>query len=166
MSKKPATIVDVFYHAVERNAPRVMTFKQTIRWIDIASHELYRDAVGTALTLESWGIAKGDRVAILSENRPEWAVADFGALLLGGVVVPVYPTLPAEQAAFILKDSGARIELGVASRRLVVHHPVHGQAFGDAHVVHHYNFFDLRLALDGKDLLHLLGRGAEDNARP
>ncbi len=109
MSTKPATIVDVFYHVVERNAPRVMTFKQTIRWINIASHELYRDAVGTARTLESWGIHKGDRVAILSENRPEWAVADFGVLLLGGVVVPVYPTLPAEQAAFILRDSGARV---------------------------------------------------------
>ncbi len=109
MSKKPATIGDVFYHAVERNDPRVMTFKQTIRWINIASHEFYRDAVGTARTLESWGVRKGDRVAILSENRPEWAVADFGTMLLGGVVVPVYPTLPAEQAAFILKDSGARV---------------------------------------------------------
>ena len=96
---KPATIVDVFYSAVDRNQARVMTFKQTIRWINIASHELYRDAVGTARTLESWGIRKGDRVAILSENRPEWALADFGTQLLGGVVVPVYPTLPAEQAA-------------------------------------------------------------------
>ncbi len=106
---QPATIVDVFYSAVDRNSARVMTFKQTIRWIDIASHELYRDAVGTARTLESWGIRKGDRVAILSENRPEWAVADFGALLLGAAVVPVYPTLPGEQAAYILKDSGARV---------------------------------------------------------
>jgi long-chain acyl-CoA synthetase len=115
---KPATIVDVFYHAVERNHARVMTFKQTIRWINIASHELYRDAVGTARTLEAWGIRKGDRVAILSENRPEWAVADFGSLLLGAVVVPVYPTLPAAQAAFILKDSGARVVFCSTSEQL------------------------------------------------
>ncbi|HSA91733.1 MAG TPA: long-chain fatty acid--CoA ligase [Terriglobales bacterium] len=106
---KPQTIVDVFYAAVERNAARVMTFKQTIRWIDISSHELYRDAVGTARTLESWGIHKGERVAILSENRPEWAVADFATLLLGAVDVPVYPTLPPDHVAYILNDSGARV---------------------------------------------------------
>ena len=103
------TINDIFYSAVERNSPRVMAYKQTVKWIDISSRELYRDTVGVSRALESWGIGKGDRVAILSENRPEWAVADFGTLLIGGVVVPIYPTLTAEQTAFILKDSGARV---------------------------------------------------------
>ena len=59
--------------------------------------------------LRKWGVGKGDRVAILSENRPEWTIADFASLLLGAVTVPIYATLTAEQTAYILSDSGARI---------------------------------------------------------
>ena len=103
------TINELFFHVVERRSDRVMMYKQTIKWIPIASHELYRDVVGVARTLEQWGIRKADRVAILSENRPEWAVADFATLLLGAVVVPIYTTLTAEQTAHLLRDSGARI---------------------------------------------------------
>ncbi|HLK33161.1 MAG TPA: long-chain fatty acid--CoA ligase [Terriglobales bacterium] len=103
------TINDVFYTVVERNSDRVMMYKQGVKWIPISSHELYRDVLGVARSLEQWGIRKGDRVAILSENRPEWAVADFATQLLGAVVVPIYGTLTAEQTAYILKDSGARV---------------------------------------------------------
>ena len=59
--------------------------------------------------LRKWGIGRGDRVAILSENRPEWTIADFASLLLGAVTVPIYATLTAEQTAYILRDSGARV---------------------------------------------------------
>ena len=52
---------------------------------------------------------KGDRVAILSENRPEWSIADFAILLLGAVTVPVYATLTPEQTAYTLRDSGATV---------------------------------------------------------
>jgi long-chain acyl-CoA synthetase len=103
------TINDVFYTVVERNSDRVMMYKQTVKWISISSHELYHDVLGVARSLEQWGIRPGDRVAILSENRHEWAVADFAAQLLGAVVVPIYATLTPEQTAYILKDSGARI---------------------------------------------------------
>lgn len=103
------TINDIFYTAIERNSDRVMLFKQTVKWIPISSSELYRDVLGTAHSLANWGIHKGDRVAILSENRPEWAIADFATMLLGAVVVPIYPTLTAEQIASLLHDSGARI---------------------------------------------------------
>ena len=103
------TLIDVFYSAVERNQDRVMLYKQTVRWVPISSRELYRDVIGTARSLAKWGIGRGDRVAILSENRPEWAVADFASLLLGAVDVPIYPTLTGEQTVAILQDSGARI---------------------------------------------------------
>ncbi len=103
------TINDIFYGIAERNAARVMSYKQTIKWIDISARELYRDVLGTARSLTSWGIGKGDRVAIIAENRPEWAVADFAALALGAVDVPVYPTLTPEQTRDILQDSGARV---------------------------------------------------------
>ncbi|HET7748711.1 MAG TPA: long-chain fatty acid--CoA ligase [Terriglobales bacterium] len=105
----PNTINEVFYTAVERNFDRVMMYKQTAKWIPISSHELYRDVVGVARSLEKWGIHKGDRVAILSENRREWAVADFATQALGGIVVPIYGTLTPEQTAYILRDSGARV---------------------------------------------------------
>ena len=103
------TINDVFCSVVERNQDRVMLYKQTVKWVPISSHELYRDVIGTARTLAQWHIGKGDRVAILSENRPEWAVADFASLLLGAVDVPIYPTLTEEQTLAILQDSGARL---------------------------------------------------------
>ena len=103
------TVNQIFYSAVDRQSDRVMMYKQADKWIPVSSAELYRNVVGVARTLQQWGISKGDRVAILSENRPEWAIADFATLLLGAVVVPIYCTLTAEQTAHILKDAGARV---------------------------------------------------------
>ena len=103
------TINDIFLSVVERNLDQAMLYKQTVKWLPISSRELYREVIGTARSLAKWGIGKGDRVAILSDNRPEWAVADFATLLLGAVDVPLYPTLTDEQTAAILKDSGARV---------------------------------------------------------
>lgn len=103
------TINDIFFTVVERGQPRVMLQRQAIDWVPISSAELYRNVVAISRALLSWGIGKGDRVAILSENRPEWSTADFATLLLGAVVVPVYSTLTDEQTAYILSDSGARV---------------------------------------------------------
>jgi long-chain acyl-CoA synthetase len=109
LSQRSQTINDIFFAIADRDAARVMSYKQTVKWIDISSRELYRDVLGTARSLASWGIGKGDRVAIISENRPEWAVADFACLALGAVDVPIYPTLTPEQTREILQDSGARV---------------------------------------------------------
>ena len=104
-----ATLNDIFYAIVERNRERVMLHRQAIQWVAISSQELYRDVAGVARALATWGISRGDRVAILSENRPEWTIADFACQLLGLVSVPIYSTLTAEQSAFILQDSEARV---------------------------------------------------------
>ncbi len=103
------TINDLFYRIVERNDDRVVLFKQGNKWIPIASRELYRDVLGVSRWLTENNIAKGDRVAILSENRPEWPTAEFATMLVGAVVVPIYSTLTAEQTAYMLRDSGARV---------------------------------------------------------
>ncbi|MFN8058219.1 MAG: long-chain fatty acid--CoA ligase [Vicinamibacterales bacterium] len=58
--------------------------------------------------LAALGLKSGDRVAILSETRPEWVLADLAVLSLGGITVPIYPTLPPHQVQYILNDSGAR----------------------------------------------------------
>jgi len=72
------------------------------------SHAVVADRVRhLARGLSSLGVRRGDRVAILAENRPEWAIADFACLTAGLTDVPIYPTLPADQIAYILKDSGA-----------------------------------------------------------
>ena len=92
-----------------RNAIASCCNSEILGWVPISSKELYRDVVGIARALQSWGIGKGDRVAILSENRPEWTITDFAALSLGAITVPVYSTQTADQTSFILNDSGARI---------------------------------------------------------
>ena len=59
--------------------------------------------------LNALGVQKDDRIAILSENRPEWAITDFGTLKVGAVTVPMFSTLTAAQVGYILKDSGSKI---------------------------------------------------------
>ena len=88
---------------------RVMLQKGALGWAPISAAEIYRSVVGVSRMLESWGIRKGDRVAILSENRPEWTITDFAALALGAVTVPIYSTQTADQTAFVLNNSGTRV---------------------------------------------------------
>lgn len=71
-----------------------------------------------ARALKKLGLRKGDRLAILSENRHEWAVADFATPLLGAVVVPIYSTLTAQQTAYILCDSGAKVVVVSTAKQL------------------------------------------------
>ena len=115
---KPRTLVDVFFSIVERNSPAIMLRREAIEWVSISSQELYRNVAGVAGALQEWGIQRGDRVAILSENRPEWAIADFASLLLGAVTVPIYPTLTDEQTNFLLRDSGARMVFVSSEKQL------------------------------------------------
>jgi long-chain acyl-CoA synthetase len=103
------TLTDVFFAVVDRSHPRVMLQRRGETWAPISSEEFYHRVVGVAGALQKWGIARGDRIAILSENRPDWVIADFASLLLGAVTVPIYSTLTAEQTAYILRDSGARV---------------------------------------------------------
>ncbi|HZR30014.1 MAG TPA: long-chain fatty acid--CoA ligase [Terriglobales bacterium] len=105
---KLETLNDIFFNSVAGNHSRVMTYRQGGRWLNISSQELYRQVTAVARALQSWGFGKGDHVAILSENRPEWQIADFACLLLGIVDVPIYATLPADQIIYLLNNSEAR----------------------------------------------------------
>ena len=113
------TLNEIFFAVVERNDRVVVMHRRAIQWISISSSEFYQSVVGVARALQEWGIRKGDRVAILSENRPEWTMADFACLLLGAVVVPVYTTLTSEQTAYILQDSGSRIVFVSSEKHLL-----------------------------------------------
>ena len=113
-----ATLNDVFFTAVERSLDRAMLHRQGGKWLPISSSDLRRNVAGTVRGLQEWGVQRGDRVAILSENRPEWSIADFAVLLLGAVTVPVYATLTPEQTAFTLRDSGATVVFVSTERQL------------------------------------------------
>ncbi len=78
-------------------------------WKPIASAEAYGRVRALAARLAAWGVAKGDRVALISENRWEWPVTDFAVLALGAVDVPLYMTLTPEQVGYMLRDSGAKV---------------------------------------------------------
>jgi long-chain acyl-CoA synthetase len=104
-----ATLNDIFFTAAERNLDRMMLYCEKDQWLSISSREFARNVARISHSLDSWGIQRGDRVAILSENRPEWSTVDMACLLLGAVTVPLYTTLTAEQGAYALKDSGCSI---------------------------------------------------------
>lgn len=84
--------------------------------LQISSKEMFERIRDLSLGLRAIGVARGDRVAIVSESRPEWLLSDLAILTAGAVTVPIYPTLSSAQARYILHDSGAR--LAIVSTRL------------------------------------------------
>ncbi len=84
--------------------------------LQISSKEMFERIRDLSLGLRAIGVARGDRVAIVSESRPEWLLSDLAILTAGAVTVPIYPTLSSAQARYILRDSGAR--LAIVSTRL------------------------------------------------
>ena len=105
---RPGTLTELFFNACERfKKPDSLQVKVDGKYTPISHATLLQRVRHAALGLQELGIERGDRVGILSENRPEWAIADYACLTAGLIDVPVYPTLPAEQIPHILDDSGA-----------------------------------------------------------
>ena len=103
------TLNDVLFTIAQRDSDRVMLTREGGVWKPISARQLRAWVYATARQLQSWGIRKGDRVVLLSENRPEWAVADFACLMLGAVDVPIYATQTSEQCLFVLQNCEAKI---------------------------------------------------------
>ena len=104
----PGTLNKLFFEAAEKfKKPDALQFKKDGAYRAISHSDVLDRVRHVARGLSSLGVRRGDRVAILSENRPEWAIADFACLTAGMTDVPIYPTIPADQIAYILKDSGA-----------------------------------------------------------
>ncbi len=82
---------------------------------DVSFAEVYEATSRYAVILRELGLQKGDRMVIFGENSFEWALADWAAQNVGVVTVPIYPSLPPDQAQYIAQDSGAKVALcGVA----------------------------------------------------
>jgi len=86
-----------------------LSSKHDGRWIPISTAEVGERIKAIALGLKELGVAKGDKLVILSENRPEWHMTDFANMCLGGVTVPVYTSLMPDQIRYIIDDSDAKV---------------------------------------------------------
>lgn len=104
------TIPKIFFGGIDRHGgPRALLVRAPGgAWTALPHAEVEARVTAVAAALDAAGIGPGDRIAILSENRPEWVITDYAAVGLGAIDVPIYPTLPANQIEYILRDSGAR----------------------------------------------------------
>ena len=112
MTQKPplTTINDLFRRVAAAANPRAILWQDEFNhWQPISSDQIYQRVRALAQAFLSWGAQKGDRIALIAENRWEWAVTDFAALAIGTVDVPIYPTLTGEQIAVLVADAGCRI---------------------------------------------------------
>ncbi|MCA1817279.1 MAG: long-chain fatty acid--CoA ligase [Acidobacteria bacterium] len=106
----PTTLAEVFKRAARvHRKPDALNFKREGAWHSISSRALIEGARSVGLGLYALGVRRGDRVAVLSESRPEWVLTDAGCQLAGIVDVPIYPTQAPPQVSYILNDSGARV---------------------------------------------------------
>jgi long-chain acyl-CoA synthetase len=119
LTSVPETIHEAILAAAEAHGDRTaLMYRQDGSYVGI-TYDGLRSAVELAVDrLRSFGLRKGDAVGIASTNRPQWIVADLAVLSLGGIVVPVYPTLPPEHVKHIVNDSGMRM-LFVGEARLL-----------------------------------------------
>ena len=107
---EPATLVEMFEHATrQHNKPDALNYKKGGEWHSISSENVLQRTRRIALGLHSLGIRRGDRVALLSANCPEWTLTDAGCQFAGAIDVPIYTTQAPSQVCYILNDSGARI---------------------------------------------------------
>ncbi|MNR83065.1 Long-chain-fatty-acid--CoA ligase FadD15 [compost metagenome] len=104
------TLPALFHQTVERHGAKdALLAKVEGRYQAINYREFKRLVDSASAHLLSMKVGVGDRVAILSENRPEWVITDHATLALAAVTVPIYPTLTPEQIAYILNDAGVRV---------------------------------------------------------
>jgi len=159
----PRTLTELYFTAVDqfRDRPVAMRRKRDGRWHDISYRELADRVQDLSCGLLAMGIQAGERVAVLSENRPEWAWVDYACLAARCADVPIYPSLPAHQARYILQDSGA-VAIFVSNQ---AHADKVAQVRGDLPALRHVVCLDH--GITGAGLMHLdellaLGAAARD----
>ena len=113
------TLADLPFHVLGRHPKPLLVGRVHDGAIEGQSTRDWFDRLrDVALGLASFGVSRGDRVAIVSESRPEWLLADLAVLTLGAITVPVYSTLTAAQASYIVRDSGARLAFVSSAEQL------------------------------------------------
>ncbi len=108
MNESVTTIGELFYAALGHKLPDALAFKKDGRYVPLSSDEVQTSVERLALAFYDRGLRYGEHVAILSENRPEWAITDYACAISGLPSVTIYATLIATQAAFILSNSRSK----------------------------------------------------------
>jgi long-chain acyl-CoA synthetase len=104
------TINDLFSRVAAAGNPRAILWQDEFsNWQPLSSDQIYHRVHSLSEAFLSWGAKRGDRIALISENRWEWVVTDFAILAINAVNVPIYPTLTGDQIAVLLADAGCRI---------------------------------------------------------
>jgi long-chain acyl-CoA synthetase len=103
------TLTELFLKIATYGKADCMLHKVGGSYQPVSTAELVDRVRRLATALPAMGIGRGDRVALMSENGPHWPAVDFATLCAGGVLVPIYPTLLPEQAAYIARDCGAKV---------------------------------------------------------
>src|SRR4051794_29319049 len=103
------TLAAMALEAADRYDGAALKYKEGDDWTEMSWEELGKAVREIAAGLIDLGIEPGERVAILSETRPEWTLADLGAIVAGAVVVPIYQTASAEEARHVLEDSETKL---------------------------------------------------------
>lgn len=103
---KVEVLPDLVYEAIPfYKKSNCLMFKKDGAWQNISHSEVLENVESLSARLIELGLKKGDRVGLLSENRPEWAYADLAVLCAGGITVPIYSSLPAKQIEYIVNNS-------------------------------------------------------------
>src|SRR5215212_6710024 len=120
-SREASSVPGLILGAVLRyNKTDALNYRSEGKWHNIPAATFVERVKNVALGLASLGVRPGDRIALLSENRPEWSIADLAILSLGAINVPIYTTQALDQIDYILSDSGTRA-LFISTRRLYKH---------------------------------------------
>ena len=118
---KPKTIPQMAIAAMQQYKKQdAFNHKQNGKWEHISGETFLRRVRHVALGLSKLGVVAGDRIAIISENRPEWSITDLAILSLGAVNIPIYTTQSVEDINYILKESEAKI-LFVSGKKTFKH---------------------------------------------
>jgi long-chain acyl-CoA synthetase len=136
MTAELQTLCDIFYYSVDGYRKSAhLRVKKDGSWRDLSSDDYRRAVEEVSMGLRELGIEPGDRVALLSENRPEWAFTDLGCLTAGAADVPIYPNLTPPQILYVLNDSGAKAIVVSSAMQAEKVQAIRSEAPGLRHVI-------------------------------
>jgi len=105
---EPTRVFDILNDLIRDPKSDLLNAKEQKQWKHYSTDDFIRHVNAVSYGLMNLGLAPGDKVAIISNNRPEWNFVDYGAQQAGIITVPIYPTISTTDLGFILKDSGVK----------------------------------------------------------